>query len=73
MSTPLLYVWLAISIACAALPFRFPNRKGLSAILLLLYIFSPYSLSIGIFYIPALVAMTLSFLADTSWTASQKA
>lgn len=54
---PLLWLWLVVPILCAALPFRFPRRTDLAALLLLAYIFFPYSLSIGMFYIPTFVVM----------------
>lgn len=58
--SPLLWLWLVVPIFCAALPFRFPRRTDLAALLLLAYIFFPYSFSVGIFYIPAFVVMLLT-------------
>src|SRR5450432_2851109 len=57
---PLFYPWICVPVICAGMPFRWPGRTGLSAALLVIYIFCPYSLSIGIFYIPGAVLTLLS-------------
>ena len=56
------YFWLPVLFA--ALPFRWPRRSGLSAGLLVGYVFSPLSLSVGILFIPAAIVMLLLWLLD---------
>ena len=60
--TPLyvLYLWICVPIAIAAIPFRRPRWISWATLGLLVFIFFPLSLSIGIFYIPAFVMMGIS-------------
>ena len=51
------YFWLPVLFA--SLPYRWPRRAGLSAGLLVAYVFSPLSLSIGILFVPAAIAMAV--------------
>jgi len=64
------YAWMCLPLLIAAIPFRWPARADLAAVGLLLFIFSPLSLSIGSLYLPALLAMTLSGFADY-WSRSR--
>ena len=58
------YAWMCLPLLIAAIPFRWPARADVAALGLLLFIFSPLSLSTGTLYFPALLAMTLSGFAD---------
>jgi hypothetical protein len=54
------YPWICVPIVIAAIPFRWPGQVSWAALGLLVFVFFPLSLSIGIFYIPALVVMGIS-------------
>jgi hypothetical protein len=60
---PIFYLWVCIPILIGGLTLIRPNRVDLAALLLIVYIFCPYSLSIGIFYIPGAIVMTTAAIA----------
>jgi hypothetical protein len=52
--------WICLAVLFAALPLWRQSLVFVSAVLLVAYIFAPYSMSIGIFYIPAAVLMIVA-------------
>ena len=64
------YAWICLPLLIAAIPFRWSARADLAALGLLIFIFSPLSVSIGSLYLPALLAMALSGFAD-HWSRSK--
>ena len=54
------YPWLLVPIIVAAIPLWKPERVGWAALGLLLFTFFPFSFSIGILYIPALIGMGIA-------------
>lgn len=60
---PLAYLWIGlIPVLLAAIPIVSPKRTDVAAIMLVLFVFAPFSLSIGALFIPAAAAMTLTHI-----------
>lgn len=58
----ILWPWIIIPVWIAAMPIRDPRRLALAGWLLVLYIFFPFSMSIGLFYVPGALLLQLSSL-----------
>jgi hypothetical protein len=65
VSSPLgVYLWVCVPILLAAIPFRWPRRLWLAALLLLLYIFAPIWTGVALYYIPAFVMMLVAAIIE---------
>lgn len=62
---PLVYLWAVLPVFFAAAPLRWPRLEKPAAGLLIVYILLPFSLSIGIFYVPGAIALTISALTGS--------
>jgi hypothetical protein len=68
---PWAYPWISVPLFLVAIPFRRTERAYWSALGFIAYIYCPLSLSIGILFVPAVLAMTGAALF--SWLRSRRA
>jgi hypothetical protein len=63
----ILFPWICIPIICTAVPFKRPYLLGPATLVMIAYLFAPYSFSIGLFYLPAILMMLIATLIDVGW------
>lgn len=58
------YPWIIIPILITAIPFSQPRAIPISTLMMVVYIFSPFSLSIGLYFVPASAVLLLGTMID---------
>ncbi len=61
---PLFYVWLSLPVVLTLMAFRWPDAIGLSTLLMIVFLFLPFSMSVALFYEPAIGVLLLATLID---------
>ena len=58
------YPWVLIPVIITAIPFKQPRAIPISTLMMIVFIFSPFSLSIGLYYVPAIAVLLLGTIID---------
>lgn len=63
----LFFPWICIPVVCTVLPLKWRYLLGPATLVMIAYLFAPYSASIGLFYGPAILVMFIATLIDWGW------
>lgn len=63
----LFFPWICIPVVCTAVPLKWRHLIGPATLVMIAYLFAPYSFSIGLFYGPAILVMFIATLIDFGW------
>jgi hypothetical protein len=58
------YPWVLIPVIITAIPFKQPRAIPITTFLMIVFIFSPFSFSIGFYYLPAIAVLLLATIID---------